>query len=264
MIQTETQRQFYLGSAGIRLWYAREPLPGAAPSPEFIFPKPDELEREPSTGSVTLPVDSAAARVPAHRSSANKKGAQRIAGLQALMEDKPESAGDSPVQSAAPAGILPSGAPENAKELPPDVAVPAIEAFKVGVFFGSTHVLVSDISGEASLRLQETLAANILKSLGEVQLKPTALVSWPVFNNRLVPGNSLSDLSAVMHHLLRDLDGHKVIFLGGSQGGANASWLFEVLGGAPDVQMEYSLAALASNSSLKRSLWEQLKPLVQK
>ncbi|AHI30337.1 hypothetical protein [Marinobacter similis] len=37
MIQTETERQFYLGAAGIRLWYARDALPGAAASPDFEF-----------------------------------------------------------------------------------------------------------------------------------------------------------------------------------------------------------------------------------
>ena len=37
MIQTEAERQFYLGMSGIRMWYARDPLPGAAPSPDYDF-----------------------------------------------------------------------------------------------------------------------------------------------------------------------------------------------------------------------------------
>jgi hypothetical protein len=34
----EAERQFYLAMFGVQLWYAREPLLGAAPSPEFVFP----------------------------------------------------------------------------------------------------------------------------------------------------------------------------------------------------------------------------------
>ena len=34
VIGNEAERQFYLAAAGIRMWYARESLPGAAPSPD--------------------------------------------------------------------------------------------------------------------------------------------------------------------------------------------------------------------------------------
>src|SRR5690606_14952828 len=36
-MQAESVRQFYLCAAGIRMWYARAPLPGAAASPEYDF-----------------------------------------------------------------------------------------------------------------------------------------------------------------------------------------------------------------------------------
>ena len=44
MMMPEAERQFYLGKAGIHLWYARKALPGAAPSPEFAFPEHEEPE----------------------------------------------------------------------------------------------------------------------------------------------------------------------------------------------------------------------------
>lgn len=268
MTQTEAQRQFYLGSAGIRLWYAREPLPGAAPSPEFIFPEPDEPACQPLVGPGPALTEKAQARPQTDRPHVDKKGVQRLASLQALMENKPEAVGQSPDPSPAPVTELPSAALEGSDETSQKVELSPTEAFSLGVFVGAKHILVADISREASLQLQETLAGNILKSLGEVQPKPVDLVHWPVFNNRVVPGNSLSDLGAVMKHVLRDLDGQKVIVLGGggeiAGGSGYAGWLPEVLGRAPDIKTDHSLAALASNPALKRLLWEQLKPLVQK
>ncbi|WP_298449609.1 2-isopropylmalate synthase [uncultured Marinobacter sp.] len=274
MIQTEAQRQFYLGLAGIRLWYAREPLPGAASSRAFVFPEPDEVVHSPSVAPGPAPVEAAKNRSPAASDAANKKGVQRIASLQALMESKEEPSAQ---QSAQPKQPPEQGLPEisvpspEGSEVtvasPHDAEEPAV-ALSLGVFFGSKYVLIADISREASLNLQETLAANILKSLGDGHLKPVGWVHWPVFNNRVVPGNSLSDLRAVVRHVLRDIEDRKVIVLGADEGadrsGAEAGWLFKALGRAPDVKAMHTLAALASNPSLKRSLWEQLKPLAEK
>lgn len=275
MIQTEAQRQFYLGSAGIRLWYAREPLPGAASSPAFVFPEPDEVVHSPSVAPGPAHVEAAKSRSPVASSvAANKKGVQRIASLQALMEGREEPSTQQSAQPKQPPGQglseLSVPSPEGSEVTvasPQEVEEPEV-ALNLGVFFGSKYLLIADISREASLSLQETLAANILKSLGDGQLKPAGWVHWPVFNNRVVPGNSLSDLRAVVQHVLRDIDDRKVIVLGAGEGadksGAEAGWLFRALGRAPDVKSMHSLAALAGNPSLKRSLWEQLKPLAQK
>lgn len=274
MTQTEAQRQFYLGTAGIRLWYAREPLPGAAPSPEFVFPEPDEALHHPAVAPGLAPVEATKVRAPADRSTANKKGVQRIASLQALMENKAEPSTQQPTQPKPTDPSLSEvsvPSPEHlavVAESAQEIEEPSVEALSLGVFYGSKYLLIADISREASLSLQETLAANILKSLGEGQLKPVDWIYWPVFNNRVVPGNSVSDLTSVMQHVLRDIGDRKVIVLGGAEdvdrGDVKAGWLFNALGRAPDVKSAHSLAALASNPVLKRSLWEQLKPLVQK
>ncbi|MGO1691979.1 MAG: 2-isopropylmalate synthase [Marinobacter sp.] len=268
MIQTEAQRQFYLGVAGIRLWYAREPLPGAAPSPEFQFPEPDEAVRQPVLGEVPVAAVSAKAKVSRSSSEANQRGIQRIASLQALMESKAE-----PVPTKTSEEQWPPEVSDRALEDPAeDNVAPAQESqanttevlrLNMGVFIGQRHILVAHISKEASLRLQETLATNILKSLGEDQLGAAKWIHWPVFNNLLVPGSSLADLKSVMAQVLDGVGSKKMIVLGPLEGTrADSGWLADVVERAPDIASEHSLAELASNPDLKRSLWQQLKSLV--
>jgi len=268
MIHTEAQRQFYLGVAGIRLWYAREPLPGAAPSPEFQFPEPDEPVRQPVLGEVPVAGLSAKPKTAPPPSEANQRGIQRIASLQALMEIKKEPASDKEPQERQPsvaADPPPEGSENNVPAAQESQANTA-QTFNLslGIFPCDRHILVAHISKEASLRLQETLATNILKSLGEERPGGPEWIHWPVFNNRLVPGSSLADLKSVMAQVLSSASGKTVIVLGRLEGAdATNGWLAEVLERAPDIESEHSLTELASNPGLKRSLWQQLKPLVK-
>ncbi|WP_417546839.1 2-isopropylmalate synthase [Marinobacter sp.] len=274
MMHTEAQRQFYLGVAGIRMWYAREALPGAAPSPGFKFPEPDELIQPlveihgPVASTPANAVPSRSAPLP---SQPDQRGARRIASLQALMEDKNGDISDKelPVQKPSVDAELKLGdeqdnaVPTQAPHVQPGKAF----SLNVGVFSGERHILIAAISKEASLRLQETLAVNILKSLGEVQTKSAEWVQWPVFNNRLVAGGSVADLMSVMKHVLGG-SAHKKVIILGRIGSADLEagrdgWLADALERSPDIEFEYSLAELASNPGSKRSLWEQLKPLVR-
>ncbi|HEA53055.1 2-isopropylmalate synthase [Marinobacter antarcticus] len=273
MIRTEAQRQFYLGLAGVRLWYAREPLPGAAPSPEFLFPEPDEQATPLVSGKVktaVAPAEEAALNPAPAAPETGKRGAQRIANLQALMDQGVETTGkESQAQPPPVEARLPTDQPQNTTTPAPMAQVQTGKALSlsVGVFFGQRHILIASISKEVSLGLQETLAINILKSLGEAQAKPSAWVQWPVFNNRLVAGGTIADLVSVMKPVLSDVAKKKVIVLGrigdGDSGEGNSGWLAETLARCPDIEFEYSLAELASNPRSKRSLWQQLKPLVR-
>lgn len=270
MIQTEAHRQFYLGVAGIRLWYAREPLPGAAPSPEFHFPEPGEPVHQAVSGHAPVVAVPAKAKVPKLSSEASRRGAQRIASLQALMGNKAEPAPVIETEKPLPAvkdGRSPEHIAEEGGTAIPELqgrAAPAL-SLSMGVFTGHGYVLVTRISKEASLRLQETLATNIMKSLGEPQVSAPDWVHWPVFNNRLVPGGSLADLKSVMAQVLGGAADKKVIVLGLEAGsGVERGWLADVIERAPDVVSEHSLAELASNPGLKRLLWQQLKPLAIK
>lgn len=257
MIHTEEQRQFYLGVAGIRMWYAREPLPGAAPSPEFVFPEPERVA-EPREVQRLNPDAAVPAGSP--QPVPDAQGAKQIASLQALMESKTKT-GKAAVTEDRPVPVetQPEEAPPvmTREHAEPDLTL------DLGIFAGAGHVLVAHISSEASLQLQESLAGNILRSLGEKELEPLRRVGWPVFNNRLVPGSSLSDLQAVIQPICADVREKVVIVIGASAGEAEEqSWLTQALGRNPDVNFSRSLADLASNPAEKRLLWEKLKPLV--
>ncbi|WP_296933813.1 hypothetical protein [uncultured Marinobacter sp.] len=135
------------------------------------------------------------------------------------------------------------------------------ESVNLMVWAGRGVALIGGMSGDASSRLQEALALNILKSLGEDQPRVLGQVSWPIFNNLLVPGNSGHDLVEVMRSVLSGLEGQKVVVLQGGEKSAQ-SWLVEALGREATVWFPHTIAEIAGNPALKRSLWQQIRPLV--
>jgi hypothetical protein len=137
------------------------------------------------------------------------------------------------------------------------------ESVNLMIWVGDGAALIGSMSANASGRLQETLAINILKSLGEDQPRVLGHVSWPIFNNLLVPGNSGHDFVEVMRSVLSALDRQQVVVL---QGGKDSeqSWLVEALGRDTAVRFPHTLAEIAGNPTLKRSLWQQIRPLVNR
>lgn len=274
MIAAESERQFYLGAAGIRMWYAREPLPGAAPSPEFDF-SDAEVGPEPVQGYAQQqpgPMPSGAGSRPtperrlggsngAREAGRDGEGAARVANLQALMEspagDKRPSTPDVAAQSAK--------APVAETTEPAAPVAPATEPVPVlnlNVWVGERVALVAGLSSDASLRLQQTLATNILRSLGEASAQSHGNLRWPVFNNLRAPGNSLTDLRAVMAHVLAGAEGRKVIALGVAPAEeSGAGGLQHIAGIEPAIAYPHTLAELAVSPALKRGLWQAIKPL---
>ncbi len=267
MIRSEAERQFYLGAAGIRVWYARHPLPGAAPSPEFEFPEETASAEAPQgiSDPVFRPgeVSGKTARpIPSGRD--RNQGASRIADLQALMERGTEAlekpASEPPEQkSPVDAGQV-LLQPEQEDEVAARVPASPVVNVNVMLWAGDHVALIAAVSAEASIRLQETLAVNILKSMGEQGPRVMGQVRWPVFNNLLVPGNSTGDLVEVMRNVLSRLDHQKVVVLGG-EAETGKDWLTKALGREVAVNFQYSLAELASDPAMKRSLWHQLKAM---
>lgn len=278
MIGSEAERQFYLGAAGIRLWYARQPLPGAAPSPEFEFP--EEPEAPEGVPGISEPVprpgsDSGRSARRQQRGSDLTEGVARIADLQALMEGVPGSTARTPRRRPPESVSAANAAPDLAESKPLDEvssSSPMVPSQSVNLMLwaGGSVALVGDMSADASNQLQETLALNILKSLGETQPRAVGPVCWPVFNNLLVPGNSGHDLVELMRSVLAGLECQQVVVLqgaGGSEpgdsepGDSEPSWLVEALGRDPAVWFPHTLAEIAGNPALKRSLWQQIRPL---
>lgn len=263
MFASEAERQFYLGVAGVRLWYAREALPGAAPSPVYDFGE-EQGDRAADLPELVEP------------------GARPKAGAAPVMPVAPGDTGGKPdlrslMGAAEPPGSVPAAdtsAPPVAKAA---VVVPeTVEAeataddgialnpppqLNMRIWSGDAFTLIAGISAEASLRLQETLAVNILRSLAELSPRAVGQVSWPLFNNYRVPGNSQEDLRSVMAQVLPDAPARKLVVIGvepGAEGGGFIPWLDQ----EPEVMFRHTLAELAADGNLKRSLWQLLKPLV--
>ncbi|MBC7184844.1 MAG: 2-isopropylmalate synthase [Marinobacter sp.] len=268
MIGSETERQFYLGAVGIRMWYARQPLPGAAPSPEFEFPDESHAPEaipgiaEPSTRLKSAPIRP----VQGKRKEPDRiEGVARIADLQALMGGQagaPEKASRQPPESSpAPEAVTDSPEPEPREGISERSSMIPSESVNLMIWAGGGVALIGGMSADASSRLQETLAVNILKSLGEQQPRALGHVSWPIFNNLLVPGNSGQDFVEVMRSVLSGLERQQVVVLQSGEE-SEQSWLVEALGRAATVRFPHTLAEIAGNPLLKRSLWQQIRPLV--
>ena len=300
----EVERQFYLAMAGVQLWYAREPLPGAAPSVEFVFP----LERALTTPVLPMPAENPPAPVHAPSSAhlpktkplrrADPAAAARIADLQSLMKAgkteapqlnrRPEPVADAstdtrlapdstpvPVTGASPPGIAPVPAALSPTMRHPDPAVPTADPLKVtlAVWQGRNVSLVAALSNDASVKLQQALAHNILRSLGEKEPSENVTVHWPVFNNLLVPGNQPQDLVGVLKPILSGLSAQHLIVLGVNAddrvsadhaGGPVPSWLAEALPTLkqPLKAFRFSLAELAAQPQYKRDLWSAIREWV--
>ena len=268
MIGSEAERQFYLGAAGIRMWYARQPLPGAAPSPGFVYPEEDAApEIPPGRPESVARRASGSVRVGTEKPTApdRTEGVARIADLQALMGGKAGVPEKAPPQSPATPSLpeAPTEAPNS--ELSEEVSarpsrIPTVSA-NLMIWAGSNVVLIGGMSEDASGRLQESLAMNILKSLGEHKPRVLGRVIWPIFNNLLVPGNSGHDLVEVIRHILSGLERKPVVVLQAGED-SEQGWLEAALGRDATVRFPHTLAEIAGNPTLKRSLWQQIRPMV--
>lgn len=270
MVMTEAERQYYLGKAGIHLWYARAPLPGAAPSPEFRFPEADDApEADPELVVTPSPLSSTP------RARTDGPGKDRMAGLQALMantdsEVRQDSAPVKPTEAVnagraeapASAPAMPSSgetAPEQDAAAEPE-PLGQVEAH-LGVWVSEHMVLVSGMSDEASERLQYTLAENILSSLGESRVETPRHIRWPVFGNPRVPGNSGEDFRHILGGMSKEFGARKLVLLGvmtDDIASGRAEWLASAFG-VPAVDYPRSLAELSAVPVYKRELWQQLK-----
>lgn len=268
MMRSEAERQFYLGMAGIRCWYARAPLSGAAPSPEFHFP-----DTEAEAGPEVAPEPAVVSRPERGFATPNT---DKLARLQQMMSaEAPTRELVAPPKDTASEAV--TEAPAATEDRPSrDVVDPKVEeaapsirrhrspAFHAhwGVWQTPRSVLISALSEDSSSQLQQALADNILRAIGDRE-PVMQEVHWPVFRNPLVPGNGADGFIAVIQSLVAEFEGKTVILLGllsGDEVKDRITWLEQTLG-RYHVDFPHSLAALATAPALKRELWALLKPL---
>lgn len=266
LIRPEAERQFYLGVAGIRMWYAREPLPGAAPSPEFDFGSL-EAAVEPQVSSA-IPVADRRAQSRAATDDGKKDKLARLKTLMDAVPDKPSVRKEVPAVVPVPDNTAPKpddAAIEDDSEhtvVPSDIKSHAPRLY-LQSWSGKRILLAANLSEDASLSLQETLALNVLRSLGELSPVKSRALHWPLFNNLKVSLNSDADLSMLVRDYLSEAKDKVVVVLGiSSEASVFASMVANTLEKPPEVSADYSLAALASDPELKKQLWQLIRPLV--
>lgn len=262
VIHSEAERQFYLGAVGICMWYAREPVPGAAPSPAFDFSSGQR-------GTFTVP-EVPAVSVPERTGDYPRNvgaGREKIAQLQSLMSAARTV--DTPGQPDAPVPVSESLAGESdvledAVSGPvemPIAASPDVPRLYLKFWRGERATLLCQLSEDVSLSLQETLAWNILRSLGERSPLAAEALRWPLFNNLRVSVNSSQDLEGVLSGWLQPKGALIVLGLDGVKG---LGTLKEVVSSRVDgavINVPESLAAVSSDPAAKRKLWLAIRHL---
>ena len=255
---TEAQRQFYLGVAGIRLWYPRAELPGAAPSAALDFSEPacaDAVEPESveAVGVVPQP------RPSVYRSSDQVASARksRLGNVQALLGAEKAPATPAASVEPAPAPVA-SSEPEKVVAVAPMPAAEAVPlALDWGLWMAERCVLISAWSGDISDQLQDQLARNILQAWGHEALVMSP-VHWPVFDNAQVAGSSLADFSELLTDLFARLAAaEQLLVLGVPEEQLVRLQLSERF--ARCLRFDGSLAAMAADPSLKRALWQRMQ-----
>lgn len=264
----EAARQFYLAQAGIQMWYARAPLPGAAPSPEFDF-----VEPEPSSQG---PVENLSAPAPAQLDAADRSDrSERLARIQGLMGAAvaapsapipnrvvPKQDGTPAVAKRVDQPVPESSGVPNTDKHPPEIKPEEVRSIRAhwGFWVSAHVVLVSSLSGDASYQLQDALAKNILRAMGQTDITGFR-IQWPVFNNQLVPGNDRRGFCRIVSEQCRDYGSRQVVLLGLATDLAKdeREELLSSIPGQRFVDFESSLAALSTNPNAKRSLWQLLK-----
>lgn len=265
MTRTEAERQFYLGVTGVRLWYAREPLPGAAPSPDFDFGDTDPAPQ---------PARDLELKEPVPREKPESSPARTV-NLRALMDGAPQDASE---VGGGEASSLPvnralaeTAVSESPAETSDDEGVEAsadrlLIRLELQVWLGRQFALVSDVSSDASLRLQDTLARNILRSVGDEVVQVLGPLHWPVFNNPVVPGSRMEELLEVARAMLAPSADQRPLILGvpgPDVAEGEVHWLSSAARQKPALEFSHSLAQIAGDPALKRQLWSCLKPLVR-
>lgn len=243
----ESLRRRYLQAVGIDLWYARHALPGAAPSPLFRF----EVDMEPPPVAVPSPA-------PSHETL-------RVPSVpKAPPEEKKRREAPRPAQDRAFRSV-PEPAPGKSVERPPQGRrEPGWGHLNLGVWQASNWVLVADWDSRVGDSVQDGLARNILFALGVVAWERAGRLLWPAFRHPGLPGNHEGALKRALEQLLVVADGapRYFIVLGEESHALVKSGVWPVAS-AQLIAESVTLAAMATETDLKRRLWNRLREFVR-
>ncbi|MBJ6138448.1 hypothetical protein [Marinobacter litoralis] len=173
---------------------------------------------------------------------------------QQVESPEPARAHVTPVDELGPAEEVP--AEEKEREVVPSQLPDPVPRVFVEAWQGNRFLLVGEMSEDTSLSLQQTLAVNILKSLGESSPAGLGALQWPLFNNLKVSINRIEHLLEAISASYGNAEARQIIVLG-----SDGELLERAFEKPVAVRFSGSLAKLAADPQLKRQLWQELKPL---
>ncbi len=135
-----------------------------------------------------------------------------------------------------------------------------IEA-RLALWVSKDYLLIGQWSDEASERLQDTLARNILKAMAASDVGERQEIQWPVFRNPKVPGNGVEDFRRVLTTVVSKYPNRKLIMLGvlsEQDADLRAQCLGACLSEAK-IDFPQTLAELSGSPSQKRELWQAIQ-----
>ena len=241
----ERLRRYYLTTLGIEPWCARWPLPGAAPSPQL--PAEPDAPTHADDPQVLLNPSKSSPPIKKRGQDVSLDAVRQALGLQEEVQAaQPEAR---PTTEAEPA----TGAEPAAQA--------SLTAIKAMVWHSEGFSLWAAFTGELPYESRNRLGLNILRGLGAGLEADAVVVRWPPFDNPELPGNDHGAISQVLERLVRPSVSQQWILLGEGQSSTLAGALSEQ-GQAVVLSTAYTLEDLLSEPSHKRTLWEQLKPLL--
>jgi hypothetical protein len=137
----------------------------------------------------------------------------------------------------------------------------AVISAHLGIWSTEKYLLISQWSDEASERLQDSLAGNLLKALHQKDVGKPQMLHWPVFRNPHIPGNSADDFQEVLSRMVGRDENSSIILLGvlSAEQDEQRQYCLKSLLPRVGVDFPHSLAELSAAPGQKRDLWNALK-----
>lgn len=257
----ETTRQAYLQAMGVQAYFPRTALAGAKPSPEYDLPLPAQTPAAAMLPEVSAIAASAAVRPePMARPDGSRNPARPV--IDIAPKAKP------PLRAERPVPVFRHAAKPAASDEPSTLR------FDLGYLqlAGGVAVLyeLPPVAKAADKERARQLLASILRACDLQVLGDSALASqhegfsWPMPNDLGLPSHDKAGAAALEGFLRRRHDGDRfdelIVFAGVVEP------LVEKIG----QQLGYrqallaSLSAMISLASLKREVWADLQPVLER
>ena len=258
----------YLKQLGIEQWVPRQPLPSAAPSPEWVFRfvHPGELLEDVAAPDLEPVGPSAAKKHPQPEPHAEQRA---IAHIHEALEDS--------VASKSGTVALKAAAPEAPKTESAAKAPVVSPKFRFAFAKSDRTLFVDQLPVQGSLGFSQhhsRLLAGIARAIGDdpQQLSMPTLVQWPLLAGKTLnqgPEEAFKNVQRQLQWMLKSEGVQRMVLFGESL----PTWVVDLSMSAdlsqgvhPNWNLPYvctaSLTQALQLPELKRQIWNDLQPLL--